>query len=57
MGSFPPPAPTEAAMLTPAEELGLSGLNLASRVRQALYKLPPEEVVRLILDLKLPVGD
>jgi hypothetical protein len=47
MESFPFAKVTEAVMLTPAEELGLSGLNLASRVRQALYKIPPDEVVRL----------
>jgi hypothetical protein len=34
-------------MLTPAEELGLSGLSLASRVRRAFYKVPPAEVARL----------
>jgi hypothetical protein len=35
-------------MLTPAEELGLSGLSLASRVRKAFYGLPEREVVALI---------
>src|SRR5215472_13664885 len=35
-------------MLTPAEELGLSGLALASRVRKAFYKIPEEQVVTLI---------
>ncbi len=35
-------------MLTPAEELGLSGLNLAGRVRQALFKLPEAEVLDLV---------
>jgi hypothetical protein len=35
-------------MLTPAEELGLSGLSLAGRVRQAFYKLPESAVVDLI---------
>jgi hypothetical protein len=35
-------------MLTPAEELGLSGLSLASRVRKAFYKIPEAEVVRLL---------
>jgi hypothetical protein len=34
-------------MLTPAEELGLSGLSLAGRVRQAFYKLPAADVARL----------
>ena len=35
-------------MLTPAEELGLSGLALASRVRKAFYQIPEEQVVTLI---------
>ena len=35
-------------MLTPAEELGLSGLSLAGRVRQAFHKLPESAVVDLI---------
>src|SRR5271157_3473467 len=35
-------------MLTPAEELGLSGLSLASRVRKAFYQIPEAEVVALI---------
>jgi hypothetical protein len=35
-------------MLTPAEELGLSGLNLAGRVRQALFKLPEAEVLDMV---------
>lgn len=35
-------------MLTPAEEMGLSGLNLAARVRQAFYKIPEKTVVHLI---------
>src|ERR1043165_1519880 len=39
--------PDEVAMLTPAEELGLSGLSLASRVRRAFYKIPPADIVRL----------
>lgn len=34
-------------MLTPAEELGLSGLSLAGRVRKAFYRLPEPEVVAL----------
>src|SRR5262249_58637956 len=40
-------------MLTPAEELGLSGLNLASRVRKAFYKLPEDD----ILDLMRRIGE
>jgi hypothetical protein len=35
-------------MLTPAEELGLSGHSLASRVRQAFYKIPEPALVELI---------
>jgi hypothetical protein len=35
-------------MLTPAEELGLSGHSLASRVRKAFYKIPEAETVRLL---------
>jgi hypothetical protein len=35
-------------MLTPAEELGLSGLSLASRVRAAFAKIPEPKLVELI---------
>ena len=35
-------------MLTPAEELGLSGSSLASRVRKAFYTIPPEALAELI---------
>ncbi len=35
-------------MLTHAEELGLSGLNLASQVRKAFYQIPQAEVAALI---------
>jgi hypothetical protein len=35
-------------MLTPAEELGLSGLSLASRVRKAFYKIPEPTLVEMI---------
>jgi hypothetical protein len=35
-------------MLTPAEEMGLTGLSLAGRVRKALHRLPEDELVRLI---------
>jgi hypothetical protein len=35
-------------MLTPAEELGLSGLSLASRIRKAFYKIPEAALVELI---------
>jgi hypothetical protein len=35
-------------MLTPAEELGLSGLNLASRVRKAFYQIPGPSLTAMI---------
>jgi hypothetical protein len=35
-------------MLTPAEELGLSGHSLASRVRKAFYKIPEPKLLELI---------
>jgi hypothetical protein len=35
-------------MLTPAEEVGLSGLSLASRVRKALYQIPEPVLAGLI---------
>jgi hypothetical protein len=35
-------------MLTPAEEMGLSGLSLASRVRKAFTRIPEAELGRLI---------
>src|SRR5258708_28392081 len=34
-------------MLTPAEELGLSGLALASRVRNAFHKIPDAQLIEL----------
>lgn len=39
-------------MLTPAEELGLSGLALAGRVRKALYKIPESELAGLIRSIR-----
>jgi hypothetical protein len=39
-------------MLTPAEELGLSGLAVASRVQHALHRLAPAELGRLIERLR-----
>jgi hypothetical protein len=39
-------------MLTPAEELGLSGLSLASRVRKAFFQIPEVTVVELIRRLR-----
>jgi hypothetical protein len=35
-------------MLTPAEELGLSGANLAGRIRKAFHQLPEATLVELI---------
>jgi hypothetical protein len=35
-------------MLTPAEEMGLSGLSLASRVRKAFYQIPERALIDLI---------
>ena len=34
-------------MLTPAEELGLSGLGLASRVRKAFFRIPEARLIEL----------
>src|SRR5947209_892985 len=39
-------------MLTPAEELGLSGLNLAGRVRSALQKTPEPELLQLLARIR-----
>jgi hypothetical protein len=39
-------------MLTPAEELGLSGLALASRVRKAFEKIPEAELLGLVQRLR-----
>ena len=39
-------------MLTPAEERGLAGLALASRVQHALYRLAPAELAGLIERLR-----
>jgi hypothetical protein len=39
-------------MLTPAEELGLAGLAVASRVQHALYRLAPAELAGLIERLR-----
>src|SRR3954447_26156022 len=39
-------------MLTPAEELGLSGLALASRVQHAMYRLGNDKLAGLIEDLR-----
>lgn len=39
-------------MLTPAEELGLSGASLANRVRQAFYRFPERKLKQLIEQLR-----
>jgi hypothetical protein len=39
-------------MLTPAEELGLSGSNLASRIRKAFYTIPPQQLRRLLEEIR-----
>jgi hypothetical protein len=39
-------------MLTPAEELGLSGSSLAGRVRQAFYKIPEPALAEMIQRLR-----
>ena len=39
-------------MLTPAEEQGLAGLAVASRVQHALYRLAPTELAGLIERLR-----
>ncbi len=38
-------------MLTPAEELGLSGLSLAGSVRKAFQQIPEQTLVRLMRDI------
>jgi hypothetical protein len=39
-------------MLTPAEEMGLSGLGLAGRVRKAFYLIPEERVAALMHEIR-----
>lgn len=39
-------------MLTPAEELGLSGLALASRVRKAFYKIPEATLLQAMEEIR-----
>jgi hypothetical protein len=39
-------------MLTPAEELGLSGLSLANRVRKAFYKIPEDRLASLLQQIR-----
>src|SRR5262249_20753118 len=39
-------------MLTPAEELGLSGHSLAGRVRKAFYRIPEARLVELLRQLR-----
>src|SRR5258708_9461076 len=40
------------AVLTPAEELGLSGLGLASRVRKAFYRIPEPQLLELMTRIR-----
>ena len=46
------PCVRKPAMLTPAEELGLSGVKLASLVRQAFLNIPKADTIRLLQDLQ-----
>ena len=39
-------------MLTPAEELGLSGLSLASRVRKAFHKIPEPALADMMRQIR-----
>jgi hypothetical protein len=39
-------------VLTPAEEIGLSGLRLANRVQRALDAIPPEQMVALLHSIR-----
>jgi hypothetical protein len=43
-------------MLTPIEELGLSGSNLAGRVRRALHKVPEPELLGLLQRIECEAG-
>src|SRR5437773_1170720 len=47
-----PDATPERTMLTTAEELGLSGVALSSRVQRALYGLPESQLAGLIERLR-----
>src|SRR5262245_43851369 len=47
--SFSDPEPPR--MLTPAEELGLSGLSLAGRVRKAFQQVPEATLLTLMRDI------
>jgi len=40
------------SMLTPAEEIGLSGQRLAARVQNAIDSIPPDEMVELIRSIR-----
>jgi hypothetical protein len=42
------PLAAEVHTLSPAEELGLSGLSLDSQLRKAFYALPPQAIVDLV---------
>jgi hypothetical protein len=39
-------------MLTPAEELGLSGLSLASRVRKAFFRIPEADLLAMMAQIR-----
>jgi hypothetical protein len=39
-------------MLTPAEELGLSGYSLANRVRKAFYRIPEPQLIELLARIR-----
>jgi hypothetical protein len=39
-------------MLTPAEELGLSGLSLATRVRKAFFRIPETRLIELTEEIR-----
>jgi len=43
-------------MLTPAEEMGLRGLSLASRVRKAFYKIPEPQLVQILEHIREESG-
>jgi hypothetical protein len=43
-------------MLTPVEELGLSGSNLAGRVRRALHKIPESDLLGLLQRIEREAG-
>lgn len=44
-------------MYTPAEEIGLSGQRLATRVQSAIDRIPSEEMIELIRAIRREAGD